>query len=254
MTDPKPAGTAVDTERVIRELLDALNSLKGVTAPPTCSPPGKNEQQQRSRQSQKDPAKALELVGSNLSSAAGPRLQPTTTTRFKAVMVPVSDFDEGNPQQAAAVESSENLESLDYQIEAQSTECDVVEGFCRDHGIIERLRVTPQELQALSEVSLLGSLTCTQDALFVLRQVRSAVKPAGLQATVRPETLDVPYEDVELYDSWIAELIRGESLSRLTEFDSPGDIDHRNPLHRVVVVSLALVLMAIFMAISLAMC
>ena len=254
MTDPKPAGAPADTERVIRELLDALNSLKGVTAPATSSPPGKNEQQQRSQQSQQDPAKALELVGSTLSNAAGARLQPTTTTRFNTVIVPVSDFDEENPQQAAEVESSANLESSDYQIEAQSTECGVIEGFCRDHGIIERLRVTPQELQALSEVSLLGSLTCTQDALFVLRQVRSAMKPAGLQATVRPVSLEVPYEDVEPYDSWIAELIRGESRARLTEFDSSGEIDHRNPLHRVVVVSSALVLMAIFMAISLAMC
>ena len=251
MTDPKPAGTPVDTERVIRELLDAFKSLKGVTAPPACSPPVKNEQQQRSQQSQKDPAKALERVGSTPSNPAGPRLQPTT--RFKAVMVPVSDFDEGNSQQAAAVESSENLVSPDCQIEAQSTEGGVIEGFCRDHGIIERLQVTPQELQALSKVSLLGSLTCRQDALFVLRQLRSAMKPAGVQATIRPESLDVPYQDIE-YDSWIAELIRRESLARLNEFDSSRDIDHRSPLDRVVVVSSALVLMAIFMGISIAMC
>jgi len=193
MADPKPAGTPVDTERVIRELLDAFKSLKGVTAPTTCSLP-----------------------------------------------------------QAAAVESSEDLESSDCQIEAQSTE-GVIEGFCRDHGIVERLRVTPQELQALSEVSLLGSLTCTQDALFVLRQVRSALKPAELPATVRPESLQAPY-DIGLYDSWIAELVRRESLARLTEFDSSRDVDHRNPLHRVVIVSSALVLMAIFMGISIAMC
>jgi hypothetical protein len=250
MTDPKPAGTPVDTERVIRDLLDAFKSLKGVTAPATCSPPGRNEQQQRSQQWQKDPANALALVGSTPSNAAGPPLQPTT--RFKAVMVPVSDFDEGNPQQDAAVESSEDLESSDCQIEAQSTE-GVIEGFCRDHGIVERLRVTPQELQALSGISLLGSLTCRQDALFVLRQVRSALKPAELPATVRAESLQAPY-DIGLYDSWIAELVRRESLARLTEFDSSRDVDHRNPLHRVVIVSSALVLMAIFMGISIAMC
>src|ERR1700735_2659145 len=193
MADPKPAGTPVDTERVSRELLDAFKSLKGVTAPTTCSLP-----------------------------------------------------------QAAAVESSEDLESSDCQIEAQSTE-GVIEGFCRDHGIVERLRVTPQELQALSGISLLGSLTCRQDALFVLRQVRSALKPAELPATVRPESLQAPY-DIGLYDSWIAELVRRESLARLTEFDSSRDVDHRNPLHRVVIVSSALVLMAIFMGISIAMC
>jgi hypothetical protein len=252
MTDPKPAGTPVDTERVIHDLLDALKSLKRVTAPATLSPPDKNEQpQQRSQQSQKDAAKALELVGSSFSNAAHPPLQPTT--HFNAVMVPVSDFDGGNPPQAAIIESFENLESSDFQIEAQSTDCGVIEGFCRDHGIIERLRVTAQELQALSEISLLGSLTCTQDALFVLRQLRGALKPAGLPATVRPESLQAPY-DIGLYDSWIAELVRRESLARLNEFDSSGDIDRRNPLHRVVVVSLALVLMAVFMGISIAMC
>src|ERR1700733_15166940 len=248
MTDPKPAGTPVDTERVIRELLDALKSLKGVKAPTTCSPPGKTEQQQQSQQSHRE---ALELVCSPLSDAADPKLQPTT--RFKALMVPGSDFDEGNPQQAAAVESSENSESSDCQIEAQSTECGVIEGFCRDHGIIERLQVTPQELQALSEISLLGSLTCTQDALFVRRQVRSALKSAGLPATARPESLQAPY-DIRLYDSWIAELVRRESQSKLAKSDSLADIDNRNPLHRFVVVSVALVLMAIFMGVSIAMC
>jgi hypothetical protein len=233
-------------------LLDALKSLKRVTAPATFSPPGKNEQpQERSQQSQRDAAKALELVGSTLSNAAGPPLQPTT--HFNAVMVPVSDFDEGNPQQAAAVESFENLENSDFQIEAQSPDCGVIEGFCHDHRIIERLRVTPQELEALSKVSLLGSLTCRQDALFVLRQLRSAMKPAGLPATLRPESLQAPY-DIGLYDSWIAELVRRESLARPNEFDSSRDIDHRNPFHRVVVVSTALVLMAIFMGISIAMC
>ncbi len=252
MSDPKPAGAPVDTERVIRDLLDAFKSLRGVTAPATCSPPGKNELQRPSQQSQKEPAKALELVGSTLSSAADPPLQPGT--RFNAQMVPVSDFDEGNPQQAAAVDSSVNFESSDFQIEAQSTDCGVIEGFCRDHGIIERLRVTPQELQALSEISLFGSLTCTQDALFVLRQVRSALNPAGLPATVRAESpLRAPY-DIGLYDSWIAELVRRESLARSTESDSSREIDRRNPLHRFVVVSMALVLMAIFMGISIAMC
>jgi hypothetical protein len=252
MADPRPAGAPVDTERVIRELLDAFKSLKGVTAPATCSPPDNNEQQQRSQQAQNDPARALELVGTTLSNAADAGLPPAT--HFNAPMVPVSDFDEGSSQPAAAVESYENPGSSDFQIEAQSTESGVIEGFCRDHGIIERLRVTPQELQALSEISLLGSLTCTQDALFVLRQVRSALEPAGLPATVRRESLQAPYKGLELYDRWIVELMRRESLARLNELDSSREIDRRNPLQRVVVFSAALVLMTICMAISMAMC
>jgi hypothetical protein len=251
MADPRPAGAPVDTERVIRELLDAFKSLKGVTAPATCSPPDNDQQQQRSQQSPNDPAKALELVGTTLFVADDPRLQPTT--HFNAPMVPLSDFDEGSSRPAAAVESCDDLESSDFQIEAQSTESGVIEGYCRDHGVIERLRVTPQELEALSQVSLFGSLTCTQDALFVLRQVMSALEPAGLAATVRAEPRHAPY-DIGVYDSWIAELVRRESMARQNEFDSSRDIDRRNPLQRVVVFSAALVLMAIFMGISMAMC
>src|SRR5208282_1281698 len=131
MADPRPAGAPVDTERVIRDLLDAFKSLKGVTASATCSPPDNSDQQERSQQSPNDPAKALELIGITLSNAADPRLQPTT--HFNAPMVPVSDFDEGGSQPAAAVERYENLESSDFQIEAQSTESGVIEGFCRDH-------------------------------------------------------------------------------------------------------------------------
>src|SRR5208283_2095829 len=217
----------------------------------TCSPPDNNEQQQRSQQPPNDPAKALELVGTTLFDTDDPRLQPTT--HFNAPMVPVSNFDEGSSPPAAAIESFENSEGSDLRIEAQSTESGVIEGFCRDHGVIERLRVTPQELEALSQVSLFGSLTCTQDALFVLRQVMSALEPAGLPATVRSESRHAQY-DIGVYDSWIAELVRRESLARQNEFDSSRDIDRRNPLHRVVVFSAALVLMAIFMGISMAMC
>jgi preprotein translocase subunit SecG len=43
-----------------------------------------------------------------------------------------------------------------------------------DHDLIRRLRITPQELQALSKCALLGTLTCKQDMLFILRQIREA--------------------------------------------------------------------------------
>jgi hypothetical protein len=43
-----------------------------------------------------------------------------------------------------------------------------------DHDLISRLSITPQELEALSKCALLGSLTCKQDMLFILRQIREA--------------------------------------------------------------------------------
>ena len=43
-----------------------------------------------------------------------------------------------------------------------------------DHELVARLRITPQELEALSKCALLGTLTCKQDMLFILRQIREA--------------------------------------------------------------------------------
>jgi len=82
-------------------------------------------------------------------------------------------------------------------IEAQSKQHKILEEFRRDHEVIERLRVTFQELQALSRASLLGSLTCRQDVLLMLSQIREARKRAELQATVPPEPLHVPAENIE---------------------------------------------------------
>jgi len=82
--------------------------------------------------------------------------------------------DEAEPEQISAFESAENPETLAQHIGGQSGHYEIIEAFCRNHGIIERIRVTPQELQALSDASLLGSLACTQDLLFMLRKIREA--------------------------------------------------------------------------------
>jgi hypothetical protein len=47
----------------------------------------------------------------------------------------------------------------------------------KDHDLIARLSITPQELEALSKCALLGTLTCKQDMLFILRQIREATSP-----------------------------------------------------------------------------
>jgi hypothetical protein len=39
------------------------------------------------------------------------------------------------------------------------------------------LSITPQELEALSKCALLGTLTCKEDMLFILRQIREARRP-----------------------------------------------------------------------------
>jgi hypothetical protein len=46
--------------------------------------------------------------------------------------------------------------------------------FRHDHELIERLKITPDEIAALENCALLGTLTCKQDLLFILRQIREA--------------------------------------------------------------------------------
>jgi hypothetical protein len=43
-----------------------------------------------------------------------------------------------------------------------------------DRELIARLKITPRELDALSKCALFGTMTCKQDMLFILRQIREA--------------------------------------------------------------------------------
>src|ERR1700733_11843323 len=132
MKEPKEASAPVDVERVVHELLDALETL----------------------------AKKRQLT----ASSAGKQ-----------------------PEQIPALESAGSSEAPGF--EAQSSEDGVVQGFCRVHGVVERLRVTPQELQALADASLLGSLTCKEDVLFMLRQIRGARTHAEPEAITAPQQI-----------------------------------------------------------------
>jgi len=53
-------------------------------------------------------------------------------------------------------------------------EREILDEIRNDHELIGRLKITPQELEALSKCALLGTLTCKQDMLFILRQIREA--------------------------------------------------------------------------------
>jgi hypothetical protein len=62
----------------------------------------------------------------------------------------------------------------------------ILDEISNDHDLIRRLRITPQELEALSKCALLGTLTCKQDMLFILRQIREATSPAIDHANLLP--------------------------------------------------------------------
>jgi hypothetical protein len=55
-----------------------------------------------------------------------------------------------------------------------------------DPELIARLHITPQELDALSKCALMGTLTCKQDMLFILRQIREAASTA-IDTTLLPK-------------------------------------------------------------------
>ena len=57
------------------------------------------------------------------------------------------------------------------------TQRDLWDQFRHDHELIQRLRITPNEINSLQHCALLGTLTCKQDFLFILRQIREATGP-----------------------------------------------------------------------------
>jgi hypothetical protein len=169
MDKPKVTEPAVGAEQVVRDLVDALKSLQKKQAPLSSSPPGEPEQQ-KPPESRGDRSKATTL----LDALPG-----------------ASDVDEPEPEQIPELETAENSQTPGFEV--QSDEYGTIQGFCRIHGVVERFRVTPEELKALSNASLLGPLICEQDVKFMLRQIREASKPAEPQATVTAETIRVPF-------------------------------------------------------------
>jgi hypothetical protein len=69
---------------------------------------------------------------------------------------------------------------------ASQEERAILDEIRNDHDLIARLNITPQELEALSKCALLGTLTCKQDMLFILRQIREATGPTIDHTTLFP--------------------------------------------------------------------
>lgn len=64
-----------------------------------------------------------------------------------------------------------------------------------DRELIARLSITSQEMEALSKCALLGTLTCKQDMLFILRQIREATSPSLDQPALFPQPPQAEDED-----------------------------------------------------------
>jgi hypothetical protein len=87
-----------------------------------------------------------------------------------------------------------NQDQLDL---APREERAIVEEIRNDRELIKRLSITPQELEALSKCALLGTLTCKQDMLFILRQIREATSPTIDHAALFPQPPETTEFDQE---------------------------------------------------------
>jgi hypothetical protein len=116
-----------------------------------------------------------------------------------------------------------NSATSGYQTEGQLTRERIFEEFCADRETIAELGVTAVELRELSRASLLGTLTCKEDLLFLLRQMREAMKPAALAGN----QLSTP--DINA----MAETMRREALAKLEERDLKAARRSRSALGRI---------------------
>jgi hypothetical protein len=85
----------------------------------------------------------------------------------------------------------------------------IFDEFCADRETIAALGVTDVELRELSRASLLGTLTSTDDLLFMLKQIRKAVTPA------EPPLNEQSISDVVA----MTETMRRAALAKLNESD-----------------------------------
>ncbi|MGC2302823.1 hypothetical protein [Candidatus Binatus sp.] len=100
----------------------------------------------------------------------------------------------------------------------------IVDEIRNDRELISRLSITPQEIEALSKCALLGTLTCKQDMLFILRQIREATSPTIDHAALFPK----PPEATE------AEEEPGPDLRHLTARVAPMIIPEPGSLDSIV--------------------
>jgi len=80
-------------------------------------------------------------------------------------------------------------DTQDHLIPVPQEECEVLSLIRDDHELIERLQITPEEIDALSKCAMYGTLTCKQHMLAILRQIREAGGPAGDSAEIDQATL-----------------------------------------------------------------
>jgi hypothetical protein len=242
MNDTKSAIAPIDTEHLANKLRDAINSFRKITAPKTLSSAVEALQEQiavprvlawkeEEPLAQSDESFAYDFEPVDRSSSVISTVRPLGPRRpLKELIRPESNIGDRQQKDAPALEDDgEDWDTQGDEIETQSTQNEIIEDFGRDHEVLERLRVTSEELHALSRVSMLGTLTSKQDLLFMLRQIREAAEPAEIDEIVSTEPA---YAEDEIAEPTravgeITEGIRRAAQAKLVEMESTNAEEER---------------------------
>jgi hypothetical protein len=242
MNDTKSAIAPIDTEHLANKLRDAINSFRKITAPKTLSSAVEALQEQiavprvlawkeEEPLAQSDESFAYDFEPVDRSSSVISTVRPLGPRRpLKELIRPESNIGDRQRKDAPALEDDgEDWDTQGDEIETQSTQNEIIEDFGRDHEVLERLRVTSEELHALSRVSMLGTLTSKQDLLFMLRQIREAAEPAEIDEIVSTEPA---YAEDEIAEPTravgeITEGIRRAAQAKLVEMESTNAEEER---------------------------
>jgi hypothetical protein len=105
---------------------------------------------------------------------------------------------------------------------APAQERSILDHIRDDHELVARLKITPQEIEALSKCSFLGTLTCKEDMLFILRQIREAVSPSSSEPL--PVLLQ-PYSEGEGQEDPLPEFRQIQSRFAPEIIPEPGSLE-----------------------------
>ena len=110
----------------------------------------------------------------------------------------------------------------EYPTDDRSNADRIFDEFCADRETVAALGVTAEEFRELSRASLFGTLTSKDDLLFILRQIRAAMKPAATP-------IEQPTPDV----NQLAETMRVAALAKLDELDLKAARRSRSAMGRI---------------------
>ena len=124
----------------------------------------------------------------------------------------------------------------------------ILEEIRDDRELVARLKITPQELDALSKCAFLGTLSGKEDMLFILRLIREATSPSSDgQMAVLPQP--AAYTEDEDQEDPLPDFRQIQSSFAADIMSEPGSL--KGPVRRRLPVQIGVVLLTAIMAVAL---